>query len=301
MKSHLLILILIILIIGVLAIPTVAQVNQLLIAYSMVSKLGAEGVNVTSLVNSLNEAIEFEQEGYTSNATLIAEHVITTVNSMAPVVHLHHVLNTALTIIVLLMVITLSVLLYVRRREILGRLWLRFRGRYSVNRISGSERTLLFNEEVLAVVVAVIVVLVVFGVAITIIGGSHEPFSAIALLNSNMHIGNYPTVIAVGQPVHLYLFIYNHMNKLIWYVVKVYIMSNTTVEPPLVLTPIVTYQVILLNNATYTAPLTFSLNSTGTYRVIAELWYYDPSNLTLTYTGNYVQLWINATGVMPSG
>ncbi|WP_084019954.1 DUF1616 domain-containing protein [Vulcanisaeta thermophila] len=300
MRAYLLIPI-IVLAIGILAIPTVAQVNQLLTAYSMVSKLGAEGANVTSLVNALNEAIELEQEGYTSNATLMAEYIITTANSMAPTVHLHHWLNLALIIIALLVVIALPVLLYVRRREILGGLWLRFRGKYRVNRTSGGERTLLFNEEVLGVLAAVMVVFVAFGVAVMIVGGPHEPFSAIALLNSNMSIGDYPTVVPVGQPVNLYLFIYNHMDRPIWYVIKVYITSNTTAEPPLDLTPTIMYQVVLLNNATYTTPLTFSLNSTGTYRVVAELWYYDPSNLTLTYTGNYVQLWINATGVMPSG
>jgi len=86
-----------------------------------------------------------------------------------------------------------------------------------------------------------------------------------------------------------------------WLVVRLYVTNNTSLEPPLNATPIAIYQRVLLNNESWLIPITITLNSAGTYRLIGELWMYSPSNLTLTYTGNYVQLWINATQVMPTG
>lgn len=282
------------------AIQVLAQGNQLLTAYSMVSKLGGDGANVTVLVDELNKAIALYQRGYVQNATSIAGQVIAEANAMASTFYFYKSLNLALTLVAVAALAALAIFAYMRRKELVGELWLRLRGDYRVRLGSGRGRVVFLDEETLSVVAAMVAIAVVFGVAYMIVESPHEPFSAIAVLNSHGRIGSYPTSIAVGQPIELYLFIYNHMGEPIWYVVRVYV-ANGTMQLPLNSTPIITYQRILLNNESYTFPLTISINTTGRYGIVAELWYYDPRNLTLVYTGNYVQLLLNVTRVIGDG
>ncbi|WP_243671325.1 DUF1616 domain-containing protein [Vulcanisaeta sp. JCM 16161] len=152
-----------------------------------------------------------------------------------------------------------------------------------------------------AVALSLVIILVVFLTAQSMVSGYTQSFSAIGLLGPTGKLGNYPSTVITGQPINLYIYVYNHMGVPTWFVVKVFVTNNTVVQPPLNQTPVMIFQRVLMNNESWVEPLTLSINSTGTYRIIGELWMYDPNNLTLVYTGNYVQLWVNVTQVMPSG
>jgi hypothetical protein len=284
---------------------TMAHAQQLanaLEAYSYIIRLSELGVNTTGMINELNNAIEMGELGYTSNATAIINNLITEARAELPIAQQHYWLFIAIDAVVAAVAVTLASILYVKRRELIGSMWLRFRGEDRVrNGGSGRPRSMLFNAEVASVVLAIIIILTVFLVAQLIVSGRTQPFSAIALLGPSGKIGGYPSTVIVGQPINLYIYVYNHMNAPTWFVVRLYITNNTALQPPLNITPIATYQRVLGENDSWLIPITFTLNSTGTYRLIGELWMYSPNNLTLTYTGNYVQLWVNATRVMPSG
>ncbi len=291
-----------ILLLAVLGITAYAQQSSALMAYHYIVELSRLGVNTTVLINELNQAIYLESVGQVSNASLIINSIVTNAQSMLPGTDLHHMVYMVVEALVIVLVIALIVVLYVWRREFIGSIWLRVRGG---NRVRGGgpgrSRTFLFNEEVAAVALSLVIILIVFLTAQSVVSSYTQSFSAIALLGPTGKLGDYPSTVIIGQPINLYIYVYNHMGVPTWFIVKVFITSNTSAEPPLNQTPVMVFQRVLANNGTWIEPLTFSLNSTGSYRLIGELWMYDPGNLTLTYTGNYVQLWINVTQVMPGG
>ena len=279
-----------------------AQQYSALEAYQYIVELSRLGANVSSLVDELNRAIYLESQGYGANASLIISNVVEEAIAELPSAEEMHLLAIVGDYASLAMAVIIIAVVYVKRRELVGGLWLRVRGS---NRVRGGgpgrPRTFLFDSEVLSVVLAIVIVLITFVAAQSFVGANTQPFTAIAILGPNGKIGGYPSTVLIGQPINLYIYVYNHMGVPTWLVVRLYVTNNTGLEPPLNMTPIAVYQRVLLNNESWLIPITITLNSTGTYRLIGELWMYSPSNLTLTYTGNYVQLWINATQVMPSG
>ncbi|MCG2891947.1 MAG: DUF1616 domain-containing protein [Vulcanisaeta sp.] len=279
-----------------------AQQYSALEAYQYVIELSRLGANVSLLVDELNRAIYLEGQGYGANASLIISNVVEEAIAELPGAEEMHLLAIVGDYASLAVAVIIIAVVYVKRRELVGGLWLRVRGS---NRVRGGgpgrPRTFLFDSEVLSVVLALVIVLVTFVAAQSFVGANTQPFTAIAILGPSGKIGGYPSTVLIGQPINLYIYVYNHMGVPTWLVVRLYVTNNTGLEPPLNITPIAVYQRILLNNESWLIPITITLNSTGTYRLIGELWMYSPSNLTLTYTGNYVQLWINVTQVMPSG
>jgi len=191
-------------------------------------------------------------------------------------------------------VVVLFVFLYRFRRVLVGRLWLWVWGGGRLRSGGGRPRTLLFDEEVLAVAAAVVVVGVALAAALVLRPAVAEPFSAIGLLGPEGKIGGYPSVVAPGASFKLHVYVYNHMGVPVWYVVYVKV-SNSTAEPPLPERPVLTFQRLLLHNETWVEPFSVALNSTGRWRVVAELWAVHP-NGTLAYAGRYVQLWVNVGG-----
>ena len=190
--------------------------------------------------------------------------------------------------------VVLGVLLFMSRRVVLGRVWLWVWGGGVMRPGGGRPRTLVFDEEVLAVVAAVAVVGVTLASAVLLRPAVGEPFSAVGLLGPEGRIGGYPSEVAAGAPVRLHVYVYNHTGVPVWFVVYVKVF-NSTGEPPLPERPVVTLQRLLLHNETWVEPFTVVLNSTGRQRVVAELWAVYP-NGTVAYTGRYVQLWINVRG-----
>ncbi|MCG2869468.1 MAG: DUF1616 domain-containing protein [Vulcanisaeta sp.] len=279
-----------------------AQQYSALEAYQYVIELSRLGANVSLLVDELNRAIYLEGQGYGANASLIISNVVEEAIAELPGAEEMHLLAIVGDYASLAVAVIIIAVVYVKRRELVGGLWLRVRGS---NRVRGGgpgrPRTFLFDSEVLSVVLALVIVLVTFVAAQSFVGANTQPFTAIAILGPSGKIGGYPSTVLIGQPINLYIYVYNHMGVPTWLVVRLYVTNNTGLEPPLNITPIAVYQRVLLNNESWLIPITITLNSTGTYRLIGELWMYSPSNLTLTYTGNYVQLWINVTQVMPSG
>ncbi len=283
-----------------------AQQLGALTAYQYIVELSRLGVNTTPLVNELNNAISLEASGQVGNASTVIGSIVARAQSLIPGARLWYMLGIVIKAVVVAGgAVALSVMFYVKRRELIGLIWLRVRG--GGNRVRGGggpgkPRTFIFNEEVVAVALSIVIILIVFLTAQSIVSGYTQPFSAIGLLGPTGKLGNYPSTVVVGQPISLYIYVYNHMGVPTWFVVRVFVTNNTVAQPPpLNQTPIMVFQRVLLNNESWVEPLTLSINSTGTYRIIGELWMYSPSNLTLVYTGNYVQLWVNVTQVMPSG
>jgi len=269
--------------------------RSLLLAYGNVSAIGAEGGNVTRLVATLNEAINLTEAGQYDGAAGLASSILNRAPALARQVEQGRLLEAVAYGALGALAVSALTLLYLRRRELVGSLWLRFRGGDRATLGGGKARGFLTDSEVLAVLTGLAIVLAVFLAAHSLTGVEATQFSAIGLLGPGGKIGGYPTSVAVNQTINTYILVYNHMNRPIWFVVYIYVTNDTT-PPPLPGNPLLTYQRVLLSNETWVAPLSLRLNETGDFRLVGELWMYDPLNLTLTYTGEYVQLWVNATG-----
>ncbi|MFZ8794654.1 MAG: hypothetical protein ACO2O2_12335 [Acidilobaceae archaeon] len=88
---------------------------------------------------------------------------------------------------------------------------------------------MLLDDEVFAVLTAVVIVASVLGVAMVVrdeLGG--ERFTAIGLLDENCRMGDYPRYAYLNQTLRLCLYIYNHMGKPVYWRVVYKVGDNTT-------------------------------------------------------------------------
>ena len=156
----------------------------------------------------------------------------------------------------------------------------------------------MIDEEVTAVVLAIIVVFGVFSVSqVFLAGGVVEPFSELAILGPNQKIGDYPKNLTAGEEFDLYLYIGNHEGRVMHYRVYVKLgdQSSTINETvPLDVSPIEEYEQILLHNQTWLEPITLHIDEPGmNYRLVFEMWVYDIDGM-FAYHGRWNQLWLNA-------
>ena len=244
------------------------------------------GANVTVLADEFNRALE--------GGGMLGPEFGVLAQRLAEEARWSFYMSVAVGVVVLAAAAVAAAFLFRYRRRLVGWLWLKAWSGGLLRPGGGKQRTLLFDEEVLAVVAAVAVVGVALASAVLLGPAVREPFSAIGLLGPEGRIGGYPSEVAAGAPVRLHVYVYNHMGTPVWFVVYVKV-SNSTGESPLPERPVVTLQRLLLHNETWVKPFTVTLNSTGRQRVVAELWAVYP-NGTVAYTGRYVQLWVNVRG-----
>jgi uncharacterized membrane protein len=117
----------------------------------------------------------------------------------------------AVGVVVLAVVAVAAAFLFRYRQRLVGWLWLWVWGGGLLRPGGGKQRTMLFDEEVLAVVAAVAVVGVTLASAVLLRLAVGEPFSAVGLLGPEGRIGGYPSDAAAGAPVRLHVYVYNHM------------------------------------------------------------------------------------------
>lgn len=158
----------------------------------------------------------------------------------------------------------------------------------------------MIDEEVQAVVLAVIVVIGAFSVSQAFLAGRVvEPFSELAILGPNQKIGDYPKNLTAGENFNLYLYIGNHEGKVMYYRVYVKLGNRSSIineNNPLDAPPIAHYETILSNDQTWLKPITLHIDEPGiNYRLVFELWVYKPEEGIFTYHGRWNQLWLNIT------
>ncbi|MEL9989874.1 MAG: DUF1616 domain-containing protein [Thermoproteus sp.] len=252
---------------------------DILEAYRLVVDAANRGANVNPVVPLLNEALN--ATGAERDALL--EQVASEVAKAQAAKFWADVYTWAAAATA----VALALLFVAYRRKVVGFLFLKIHGKRRVMKGAGRKKTLLFDEEVAAIVAAVAVVAAAFAVASQF--KPVEPFTALGLLGPGGKIGNYPTEVDRGSTVTLYLYVYNHMGHPVWFrVVARYVQSpNVTASP----TGFYVKEFFLGDNQSIVLPVTFVVNSTGVFK--AELWMYQPDG-SLIYTNRTVYLWIKA-------
>ncbi len=158
----------------------------------------------------------------------------------------------------------------------------------------------MIDEEVTAVVLAVVVVVGVFSVSQTIFAGRIvEPFSELAVLGPGKMIGDYPSTVVTGEPFQLYLYVGNHEGHAMYYRVLVKLSdqaSNVSETQPLDAPALAYYETVVQHGGNQTRPITLSLGTAGlNRRLVFELHAYNTELERFTYHGRWCQLWLNVT------
>ncbi len=276
--------------------------------YSSVVKAYYSGANVSKDVRYLNQAInlisEYEEYGdptLLKRASALLDNVEKNLPQLIEEGHTKIFWNNIYLISTIIIISTLAVFSYFYLPRIYFRLWLRLRGsnRLRVRVSKSSRKSFIVDEEVWAVILAIIVVGGVFAVSQAYLSGRViEPFSELGLLGKNMKIGDYPKNLLVGENATFYVYVGNHMGRPIYYIVEVKLGSKNTSIDPCPLHPIYTFEKILMNNETWIFRVDLPLEKPGlNQRIIVELWIYNESTGSIQYNSRWTQLWINVTGV----
>ena len=161
-----------------------------------------------------------------------------------------------------------------------------------------------------------------------------EPFSELYLLGSGHMAENYPFNVLPGENYLIYLDVGNHVGVSAYYVVYVKLqnesdlLSNTITEKPSPVEPLYEYRFFIENNQTLERPMTFSIldatfspnqsiirsveinnvtfnvnkpaewdvdTSLYHYRLLFELWKFNPQSGNISYDNRFVVLQLNLT------
>ena len=166
--------------------------------------------------------------------------------------------------------------------------------------VRGIPMSWIFDEEVLAVLTAIVIVVGVFaGVQALSTRRVIEPFSELGLLGPSGKIGDYPREVVAGMPILLNIYVGNHEGRTMYYriLVKVGDKSSTiNSSVPLSAEPLTDIRVILSHNSSKIIPVNVTLYEPAVNaRLILEMWVYDEAARGFKYHGRWNQLWINVT------
>jgi len=158
----------------------------------------------------------------------------------------------------------------------------------------------VFNEEVLAVITAILIIATIFA-AVQIINSEIviEPFSALGLLNKDAKIGDYPREVVAGTPFQLNVYIENHEGKTMYYKILVKLGNKTSIineTKPLNAQPILELRTVLPHNKSILIPVNITIYQPMTnLRLIFEMWIFNETKQAFTYYHRWNQLWLNVT------
>ena len=286
-------------------------------AYEAILDAYKAGGNVKDLVEKLNKALELlsmadqiEDENPREAERLRAEarQLLKSIIEEAPRVAeegryrtlIHNIiLGSSIAGFVFACIIT-----YKAGPKIFWRLWIKLRRNYRIKPrvVIKKSQSMLLSEEVWAVIAAIIIVASVFAVS-QIIWSSRvvEPFSAIGVLGPHKKIGDYPREVFVGEPFTLYVYVHNYMGKPMLYEVMIKLVNQSvqiTQTNPAPVEPMMTFRHALLHNETWIFPVNITLTEPGTkWRLVFELWAYNPDTDKVEYLGLWCHLWLNVTEI----
>ncbi len=157
---------------------------------------------------------------------------------------------------------------------------------------------MLANNEVFAVILALVVVGSVLGAAQLIAPGVGEPFTALGLLNEDCLIGPYPRRVVNNSYLDLCVYVYNHMGRPIYY--KVVYKIGGVDDLPTNATPsrapvISEWRGVLGDNGNKTFRVSvnvYSRSLLSNVTLIFELWIYNTDRNTWVYNGIWNHLHI---------
>jgi uncharacterized membrane protein len=158
----------------------------------------------------------------------------------------------------------------------------------------------LLDEEVFAVLLAIVIVGSAVSIAVLLRPKIVEPFLAIGLLNANCKIGSYPEAVFNGQNITLCIFLHNHERIPVYLQIRYKIATPDELPTSSAPSPAKTLQVfeaVLNSGENWTRSVTVPVKVPPTLigkrvALVFELWRYSLNNGTWIYTGRWVHLYV---------
>ena len=123
-----------------------------------------------------------------------------------------------------------------------------------------------------------------------------EKFSTIYYLDSEKQTENIPETVVLGEnsTFSLWLGVENHNATTLYYSVQVKYDDGKSPVDPSPAKPTQTFEKRLANGERWEFPVTVNIDQPGSNRVIFELWYLNGTSLEPEYTGNWVNISVEA-------
>jgi len=156
---------------------------------------------------------------------------------------------------------------------------------------SGEEKTIILTVLVaLAIMGALLVYLVFFTPA------QKEPFTSIYLLDSEKQLENIPKTVVLGEnsTFSLWVGVENRNDSTIEYSVQVKLDDGNSAEGSSAAEFVECFNRTLVNKKKWEFPVTISIDQLGSNRVLFELWFFNGTRNDWDYTGNWVNLSVEA-------
>jgi uncharacterized membrane protein len=169
-----------------------------------------------------------------------------------------------------------------------------------IKKTSQDKKSFSYSHEektiILTIVVAlVIIIALLFNLILT--PTPTEKFSTIYYLNSEKQTENLPKTVILGEnsTFSLWIGVENHNETIIDYSVYVKYDDGKSPVDPSPVKPTESFNRSLANGELWEFPVTISIEELGSNRVIFELWFLNTTSLEDEYTGNWVNLSVEAS------
>jgi len=148
------------------------------------------------------------------------------------------------------------------------------------------------NGYKVAVLIALILVSILVASYYVLLKPPQKGYMAIYLLDAQKKAINYPELLVINQnnTFNVWVEVENHMGKSERSEVLLKLTSGTIQKMPIEADANATYAKTLENEETWETTSTISINETGSYSVIFELWAYDETVGALQFSGKYAVL-----------
>ena len=124
-----------------------------------------------------------------------------------------------------------------------------------------------------------------------------EPYSTIYLLDQQKKAVDYPELLVINNnnTFSVYVVVENHIGTKQDFEVLQKVVNDTVLSFPVEAPAERSYAQTVENGEAWETPATVSINQTGSYSVIFELWIYDDNAGTFEFSYNYCVLNIEVT------
>jgi uncharacterized membrane protein len=133
------------------------------------------------------------------------------------------------------------------------------------------------EKMILVAVLSAIIIIAGLLVYVSLTPAPQENFASIYILNSEKKAYDYPELLILGKnnTFSLWVGVENSMNRIEYGAVKVKIANLSAPQGQQQGGTVFSFERILLNKETWEIPIVMSLNKTGEYKMIFELWIYN--------------------------
>ena len=169
-----------------------------------------------------------------------------------------------------------------------------------IKRTEKGGKSVSYSSEEKTIIVTVLVALVIIGallVNLVLTPAPTEKFSTIYYLDSEKQTENLPKTVVLGEnsTFSLWVGVENHNDTTIDYQVLVKYDDGKSPVDPNPVEPTESFEKTLADEETWEFPVTITIDQLGSNRVILELWYLNRTSLEPEYTGNWVNISVEAT------